>query len=133
MAFEFANEETTRIDLGTDDWIEVRKRLGTLRAERLRTAAIMGVANTFAAGESGGRAEFNLEQGLMKIDVGAQRMALVEAYLVAWSNGRPVSRKNIEALLPRDFERLHEAIDRHHAGNEDEKKVSASTEVRAAS
>lgn len=113
----FVSPETTRLDLPTGDWIEVKTELSALEDKRYRTTGYRRVSQT---------GEFEVDWSI----VAASRLS---TYLVDWSakdaKGKkiPVSREAITALCDEDFEAIDLAILAHIAARVEEKKRASVT------
>jgi hypothetical protein len=114
----FVAAESKRIHLENGDWIEVKKELSVGEDKRYRMRGLRGMSGLAAKKEDE-----------MKVDVEWEILpiARVEAYLVAWSDKRPVTRDAIEALASEDFEAIDSAIIKHIDEMASEKKALANT------
>lgn len=105
----FVSPETVRIDLGSGDWIEVKKELTVGEDFAYRTAGM-------------GRRK---GEDAVEIDWSERALARVLAYLVAWSEKPKISRASISSLASEDFMRIDGAILGHMTAMESEKNASA--------
>jgi hypothetical protein len=113
----FQKPNIVRLSLSNGDWIEVRERLSAGQVRRMSAAAFTDVQQTDP-------------RTAPRIGVDFARLALARtmAYLVDWSfrddQGRPVkvTQEAIEALTPESLAEIEEALDKHIAAMEAEKK-----------
>jgi len=113
----FVVPETVRIDLSDGDWIEIKKKLNVGETRRMQLG---GIKMTGKAGQ---------KEMEIAMDVEALSFAKVSVYLLDWSfedaNGKrlPLSQEAIEALDEPSYQEISEAIDKHTASMEEEKKA----------
>lgn len=113
----FVSPETVRIDLGSGDWIDVKKELTVGEEKRMRTAGVRRV------------------NGQAEVDVNWAEMALarVTTYLRGWSavdekqRPIPVTAETVQALATEDFEAIDAAIQRHIEAVAEAKKAPSGT------
>lgn len=105
----FVNPETVRLYLKAGDWIDVKKELTVGEEKRYRSAGFRGLSQRTDGSE-------------IQVDWAALALARVEAYLVDWSEKRPVSREAIEDLCQGDFEEIDTLVQAHIEAMAGEKK-----------
>lgn len=113
----FVQPDVVRIQLGDGDWIEVKKELSVGEEKRYRSAGMQRVS------QEAGRSEIG-------VNWSAMAFARVEMYLTDWSaaygeKGKavPLSPTAIQSLSVEDFDRIDDAIQKHIAAMDQEKKA----------
>lgn len=109
----FVSPETVRIDLGPNEWIEIKKELNADEQDTFRTASYGRVVQ----GDNG--------KDEMQVNWKAMFQARVLTYLVDWSLKVPCEKSAILNLAPEDFKRVDEAIRAYLAKDAEEKKQNA--------
>jgi len=119
----FVKPEITRLEFVDSDgekaWIEVKNELTVGEEKRYRAAAFGRVQ---AMGGSNG----------IDIDWECMAFARVDAYLVEWSDKRPLNTDAIRALSSEDFEQIDALIQAHIERRAQEKKVKTGEPTLAA-
>ena len=113
--------DTTRIELHGDVWIEVKNELTHAETQRLASSSITGMSRDQLS-EAGDLNE-------IKVDFARHKLMRIQLYVIDWSlcdsKGKqvPVTSASIAALRPVVAALIDEALDAHIA--EQEKKEAA--------
>ena len=105
MALKKANLGTTRLDIGDDDWLEVRTDIS--KRERNRVAAYMPA-----------RMIGDLPEEERKLTTGEAvelQTGLFSALVTAWSADQPCTVEEYLSLEPEDADRIDKALADHWA------------------
>lgn len=117
-------KDTIRLDIGDDQYIDIKKRLSAKEAKDVQAAGINSMrVKTNAAEVPEEDREVN-----MGLDMGAMALTRAEKYIVGWSlsrEGKPVSvsREAIQSLTTDAFNAIDKALDTHIKAMDEEKKV----------
>ena len=117
----FVTPDVERIQLTNGDWIEVKKELTVGEERRYRSAGMRNITPN-----DGGQSTIEIDWGMMAI-------ARAMAYLVDWSDKRPIAkdadrRSAIESLAQEDFNEIDQAIETHIAKQVDAKNAKSGNE-----